>query len=474
MATIVPFEPAEGAKADDPRDPSYEPPGDDHVSPEFSEDSLAITFVGRHAHELRYVAAWGKWFRWEATHWEHENTLAVFDMARKICREAAAQCNKSSASNSIAKAKTVAGVEMLSRSDRAVAATIEQWDSNKTLKNTPSGTADLKTGRFHPHRREDYCTKITSVAPGGACPMFLGFLKTIFAGDHELIDYLQKVFGYCLTGEIREHAMFFGYGTGANGKGVLLSTIAGIMGDYCKTAHVDTFTITGSNQHPTDVAGLMGARLVICPEVEQGRRWAEAKIKGLTGGDRISARLMRQDFFEFTPQFKLFITGNHKPGLRNVDEAMRRRFHLIPFTVTIPEKDRDPLFAEKLKTEWPGILQWMIEGARRWYAEGLQRPAAVENATREYLEAEDTLLAWIEDRCECTKDRETSASSLFASWKAWTELTGEFTGTARAFGIKLAEHGFEKRHAMSGVTYRGIGLLETATAHGGYEAWPER
>jgi len=169
----------------------------------------------------------------------------------------------------------------------------------------------------------------------------------------------------------------------------------------------------------------------------------------------------------------LFITGNHKPGLRNVDEAMRRRFHLIPFTVTIPKNDRDPLLGEKLKTEWPGILQWMIDGALRWYAEGLQRPAAVENATREYLEAEDTLLAWIEDRCECAKNRETSASRLFASWKAWTELTGEFTGTARAFGMKLAEHGFEKSHDRSGSTYRGITLLET-TAHGEYEPWPER
>jgi putative DNA primase/helicase len=323
----------------------------------------------------------------------------------------------------------------------------------------------------HPHRREDYCTKITAVSADRECPIpiFLHFLDTIFAGDTELVNYIQTVLGYCLTGETREHAMFFGYGTGANGKSVLLSTVAGIMGDYAKTAHVDTFTITGSNQHPTDVAGLMGARLVICPEVEQGRRWAEAKIKSLTGGDRISARLMRQDFFEFTPQFKLFITGNHKPGLRNVDEAMRRRFHLIPFTVTIPEKDRDPLLAEKLKAEWPGILQWMIDGSRRWHAEGLQRPAAVENATREYLEAEDTLLAWIEDRCTCARNLETQASTLFASWKAWTELTGEFTGTAKAFAEKLALHGFEKRHSRTGKMYRGLSLTEPE-----YQPWPER
>ena len=145
---------------------------------------------------------------------------------------------------------------------------------------------------MQPHRREDYCTKVTAVTPDSNCPIpiFLDFLHTIFAGDNELIDYIQIVLGYCLTGETREHAMFFGYGTGANGKSVLLSTVAGIMGDYCKSVHADTFTITGSNQHPTDVAGLVGARLVKCPEVEQGRRRAEAKIKQLTGGDKISAR----------------------------------------------------------------------------------------------------------------------------------------------------------------------------------------
>jgi putative DNA primase/helicase len=321
------------------------------------------------------------------------------------------------------------------------------------------------------HRREDYCTKITAVSSDAKCPIpiFLAFLDTIFARDKALISYIQKVLGYCLTGDTREHALFFGYGTGANGKGVLLSTVAGIMNTYCVSAHPDTFTVTGSNQHPTDVAGLMGARLVICPEVEQGRRWAEAKIKSLTGGDRISARFMRGDFFQFIPQFKLFITGNHKPGLRNVDEAIRRRFHLIPFTVTIPEADRDPLLAEKLKAEWPGILNWMIEGCFRWRDEGLKKPKAVEDATNEYLQTEDALLTWIEERCECDKRIETRACTLFASWKAWCELSGEFTGSAKAFGMNLAQHGFEKRTATAGAMYRGLAIIETVS-----QPWTEQ
>jgi putative DNA primase/helicase len=172
----------------------------DILSPEFSEDRLALRFAERHGSDLRYVAAWGKWLAWTGTHWELETTLAVFDMARKICREAAAECNKASVANALAKAKTVAAIEMLARSDRRIAATIDQWDADPYVLTTPAGVVDLKNGRLRPHRREDYATKIAAVAPGGACPKFMEFAQTIFAIDQELIDYIQKALGYALTG----------------------------------------------------------------------------------------------------------------------------------------------------------------------------------------------------------------------------------------------------------------------------------
>ena len=159
--------------------------------------------------------------------------------------------------------------------------------------------------------------------------------------------------GYCLTGVTNEHALFFCYGTGANGKGTLLNTIANIMGDYHRTAPIETFTASNSERHPTDLAGLVGARLVTVSETEKGRRWAESRIKQLTGGDMVSARFMRQDFFDYMPQFKLIVSGNHKPTLSTVDEAMRRRFNLLPFLVTIPAENRDPDLPDKLKEEWP-------------------------------------------------------------------------------------------------------------------------
>jgi putative DNA primase/helicase len=221
--------------------------------------------------------------------------------------------------------------------------------------------------------------------PGGDCPRWLQFLDEITAGDTELQAYLRRVAGYCLTGITTEHVLFFCYGTGANGKSVFVNTLAGIWGDYAVVAPMETFTASKTDHHPTDLAMLRGARLVIAHETEAGRRWAESKIKTLTGGDRVAARFMRQDFFEFVRQFKLLIAGNHKPGLRGVDEAIRRRLHLIPFNVTIPESQRDPQLFDKLKPEWGGILQWAVDGCLEWQRTGLAPPAAVRKAIADYL-----------------------------------------------------------------------------------------
>jgi putative DNA primase/helicase len=281
--------------------------------------------------------------------------------------------------------------------------------------------------KIRPHRPEDLITKITSVSPDWNCPIPLwnAFLKRIMADDMELIAYLQRMCGYFLTGLTREHVLFFAYGTGANGKTTFIDTITYIMGDYAKTAPVETFTESHNDRHPTELAMLAGARLVVAAETQTGRRWDESKIKKLTGGDRVAARFMRQDFFEFTPQFKLFIYGNHKPGLRSADEAMRRRIHLIPFTVKIPEHERDKSLPEKLKAEAPGILAWMMDGCSLWQKEGLNPPAAVRDATAEYLESEDSLGLWLNERIiEDTKASPwpwTSCEDLFSDWKFWAE-----------------------------------------------------
>jgi putative DNA primase/helicase len=321
-------------------------------------------------------------------------------------------------------------------------------------------TIELKTGAQRPARRDDYATRATAtVARSMATPIWDAFLKRVTAGDFELRDYLQRVAGYCLTGVTTEHVLFFLYGTGRNGKGVFINTLKGIWGGYATTAPIDTFLESHNDRHPTELAGLHNARLVVAQEVEEGRHWAEAKIKSLTGGDPISARFMRQDFFEFTPKFKLMIAGNHKPSLRGVDEAIRARIHLIPFTVFIPEKERDQALPEKLKAEWPGILQWAIDGCAKWQKDGLTPPAAVRDATDEYLHAEDALSQWLEDCCDLS-GKWSAGKELWESWTAWTISASEQSGTRKRFAQNLIDRGFAagklshvRGHA--GLTLRG-------------------
>ena len=232
--------------------------------------------------------------------------------------------------------------------------------------------------------------------------------------------------------------------------------ISGIVGDYHQTAPMEAFTASLGDRHPTEIAMLRGARLVTAVETEEGRRWAESRIKTLTGGDPIAARFMRQDFFEFTPVFKLFVAGNHKPRLRTVDEAIRRRLHLIPFNVTIPKDERDPDMPEKLKAEWPGILAWAIEGAVEWHANGLQPPAIVADATLEYLAGEDLIAVWIEDRCHQEPDARTLASDLHKSFKEWAETAGERAMSQRAFSTALESHGLKKEKTRDGRYFLGL------------------
>jgi phage/plasmid-associated DNA primase len=242
------------------------------LSPRFSEDALALRFSQKYSDDLRYVHRWGIWLRWEGARWIEDSTLHTFDLARRVCREASAECGDSEKANAakLASKATSAAVERLAASDRRHAADVEGWDSDPWLLNTPNGTLDLCTGKIREHRRQDYLTKMTPTGPSGDCPLWLHFLDRITAGDSECQAFLQRMVGYCLTGVTREHALFFLYGTGANGKSVFLSAISKLLGDYAKIAPASSFTVTPTEQHPTDLAGLRGARLVMATETEDG------------------------------------------------------------------------------------------------------------------------------------------------------------------------------------------------------------
>jgi len=444
-----------------------QPNGRADLSPEFSDDALALEFTERHKREFRYVAKWGTWLNWDGTRWKFEDTLKAIDLARAVARYFANHCSRSIDAPKIASAKTVAAIEKLARADRRHAATVDQWDGDPWVLNTPGGIVDLHTGNLLLHDPERFMTKITAVAPGGECPLWRKFLAEITGGNAELQAFLQRIAGYALSGSVREHALFFFYGTGGNGKGVFLNTLTAILGDYAAVAPMETFIVTQVERHPTDLAGLRGARLVTAQETERGRRWAESKIKALTGGDPITARFMRQDFFTYAPAFKLVIAGNHKPALSGVDEAMRRRFHLTPFTVTITEPDKE--LPNKLRDEWPGILAWMIEGCLRWLEKGLNPPATVQAATATYLSEEDSLAQWVEECCITGKGQWGIGARLWASWKTWAETNNDRPGSRKAFAEAMANHGYTPAKSQQIRGYAGIILKPDERARGDFD-----
>ncbi len=424
-----------------------------------TEDALALAFTRRYHRDWRYVATWGRWLVWDGTRWRTEDTLAATDLIRSVCRHAALRADNPKIAAKLASSSTVGGVERLARADRRHAATTEEWDADPWLLNSPGGVVDLKTGRKRANDRADRMTKITTATPGGECPQWTAFLSDVTGGDGDLQTYLQRMVGYCLTGVTNAHALFFLYGTGANGKSVFANVISTILGDYAATASMDTFVETRGDRHPTDLAGLRGARFVTAIETEQGRRLNESKVKAITGGDKISARFMRQDFFEYTPQFKPVIVGNHKPAIRNIDEAMKRRMHMIPFTVTIPPERRDGRLTEKLLAERDGILAWAVTGCLAWQREGLKPPASVVSATEEYFESEDALGRWLDERCVRTANAKSLTAELFTDWKQWAETSGEFIGSQRRFSDLLITRGVEKWRNSVGVRgFQGIGL----------------
>lgn len=320
-------------------------------------------------------------------------------------------------------------------------------------------TVNLLSGEYYDARKEDYITKKTSVPPSAVnTPIWNSFLSKVTGADSELQKYLQRMAGYCLTGNVNEHALFFLYGTGANGKSVFINTLVETWGDYAAIAPMTTFMATHTDQHPTDLAMLRAVRLVVAQETEAGRHWAEARIKSITGGDPITARFMRADFFTYKPQFKLVIVGNHKPSLRTVDEAIRRRIHLVPFIITIPEAERDKDLFEKLKPERPGILQWAIDGCMEWRRTGLAPPKAVLEATAKYLSDEDNVARWIEDECITGKPQWGIGALLWGRWKTWCELNNEHPGSQKSFAQEMEKRGFNRSTSQNVRGFSGIDL----------------
>ena len=443
----------------------------------YSEIAMKCRVVYMHRENFRFMPEREKFLIWDRTRWCFDERRLVNSEVDKICSAASKEAlikikNKSSAeriATRLASGRTVREIMGLLKSEQGLILTAAEADKDPWQLNTPTGTVDLKTGTVHKHKQENHISKCTTVGPEDKeCTNWMHFLGQTTQGNNELISYLQRLCGYSLTGLTTEQMLAFIWGPGGNGKGVFLNTIINILGDYAKLAGSEVFMASRMERHPTELAGLQGARLVVGSEVEENSRWNESRIKSLTGGDLISARYMRQDFFTFIPQFTLVISGNQKPHLKNIDDAIRRRMHLIPF-MNKPE-NVDTASSDKLKEEWPRILNWMIEGCLDWQSRGLLPPLVVLDATEEYFHQEDKLGNWIEECCVQSPDHFTSTNELFRRWSQWCEDNNERKGNKIGFSRKLGERGY--RHGQSSESksrsrgFKGLQLLDNQSDSG--------
>jgi putative DNA primase/helicase len=342
--------------------------------------------------------------------------------------------------------------------------------------NTPGGVVDLRTGAIKPHEPRLLLTRITAYAADldTSHPRWSTFLNETFADTPALIGYVQRLSGLALLGNVRDHILPFLHGTGANGKGVLTLVLQGLLGDADKGGYAvsapDGFLMVGRDKHETEIARLRGARLVVCSEQTSGKRFDESKVKRLTGGDLLTGRFMRGDFFDFPPTHLMWVLSNHLPAVREGGPSFWRRVRLIPFMHVVPEPHRDPeLHLKLLAEEGPAILGWAVRGAVDVLADGLQEPAAVVEATRAYEVSEDSLASFVQDECTKSPIRWCVVSDFRHRYEKHCEEMGVDSLTAKALTMRLvAEHGITAtRHTtLKHRIYRGIDLSESTSPSG--------
>lgn len=418
---------------------------------------------------LLYVHLWKSWIWWDGRRYIRDTSGEALRQAGETIRAmlaAADTVTDPAEHDRLVKhamesesAARLNGMLQLATSRLPVA--VEALETRPMLFNVRNGTIDLTTGALRTHDRADRLMKLAPVDfdPAATCPKWLAFLERVTGGSEALIAFLQRAVGYSLTGDVREQVLLVLYGTGANGKSTFLETLRGLIGDYFLQADFTTFTARreGNEGPRNDLARLAGARMVAAVETEAGSTLAEATVKQVTGGDTITARFLYGEFFDFMPAFKLWLAANHKPNIRGGDEGIWRRIRLVPFTVTIPEAERDKGLPAALRAELPGILNWAIAGCLAWQKEGLGYPSEVRDATAAYRDEMDVFGDFLAARCVVGPAEESRADVLLAAYEGWRVENGERELSPKGFGKKLSERGFQPFKATKGVrSWRGL------------------
>lgn len=465
-------------------DPLYEEPmplTDEEilsVQPLNTDAANADLFVKRYSESFRFVPQWSRWLAWDSTRWvidESEDLpleKAIYS-ARTSYTEAlgrmrfleeaydavvAKRGGRSDESDKlkdrIEHQKKIAGWYITSQSSAKlhscltcarpkIHAPLHTLDSNPWFFNVANGTLDLRTGELLPHNREHHITQISPIEwdDRAKCPTWDRFIEETMQGDTDLVLYIRRVVGYCMTALTTEHALFFLFGDGSNGKSTFTRTIQEMMGEYASPAPRGLLFEQKSNQaHPTELAMLYGQRFVSCAEIGERMAFDEAKLKDLTGGDPIKVRRMNEDFWTLKPTHKLLISGNHKPTVRGNDKGIWRRLRLIPWKFTPKDPDRE--LPMKLSRELPGILRWAVNGAEEWSRIGLSEPDIVLTATKEYREESNVVAAFLEC-CDRHPDFRCTASDLRRAYEVWCKDLGHHPLGATMFGARLKDEGFQ-------------------------------
>jgi P4 family phage/plasmid primase-like protien len=428
------------------------PGGQGRVTDRCTELHNAERLLELHGSSLRYVGSWKRWLVWDGGRWREDDIGAALrfatDCARLLVAEAIEELDRAreraEARDEGGDADVVRAEEVLkwcidSENHRAMVATLAiagsfesvavshtALDADPMLLNVANGTLDLRTGTLRAARREDLLTRIVPVDydPAAICPIWDRYLLRAMGGDPEMVAYLQRILGYSLSGSIAEHMVVFFYGGGANGKTTFLATVHHLLGDYAGRAPRGLLFRSRGERHPTELATLFGKRFVSCSEIEAGQAFDEALLKDLSGGDRISTRRMREDFWEFDPTHKLFLAGNHKPVVHGEDDGIWRRLRLVPWMVAIPEAEQDKALPEKLRAELPGILRWAVAGCAAWQRIGLGTPPTVLDATARYRKDSDHVGQFIDAMLRFEPEGRITRVALRESYEQWCEEVG--------------------------------------------------
>lgn len=430
---------------------------------QFTDNTNAVYFLKAFGDVVRYCVSWKKFVIWNKTYWKIDSSNYVESMCLnfvsklyraqrfiadpRLRRDFEKHLIKSESFRRIQ-----ALVGMLKYSEEIIVDENE-FDKDIYLFNLDGVTLNLKTGKGAPPNPKQLLTKKSNFIfnKDAKCPTWNMFLMQIFNKDIPLIHYIQKVMGYSLSGDTSEQIMFILWGAGANGKSTFLNTIQSLMGDYACSTNIETF-MKRHGDHSNDLARLRGMRLVSTSEVEQGQALSESLIKVVTGGDKVTARFLYGEFFSFIPTFKIFMTTNHVPKIRGADDGIWRRIKLIPFTVTIPQEQRDKHLTEKLMAENSGILNWLLQGYAYWKKEGLSdEPPAVRNANEDYRMDMDVVGTFISDCLEhdASYKWRLKTTDLYNAYVKWCTANKEKIMSQKWLSLRMKEKGY-KRMATNG------------------------